>query len=115
MANPLKGEVAFEAGGASYTLVLTTYGLAAAEKHLGEPLPPLMQRGEIGFNVILAVFYGGLLTRHDLSVREAGEVVDLLGFERAAGIMAEAFQLAFPQVTGGNPRKAKAAGTGRPS
>lgn len=115
MANPIKGEIAFSSNDEEYTLVLGTYGLAAAERHLGRGLPGLMQAGDIGFDVILAVFYGGLLKHHQLTLPEAGDVVDGLGFERASELMVEAVTLAFPKAAK-NPRKAaKATGIGKAS
>ena len=114
MANPIQGQVAFEADGESYRFVLNTYGLAAAERHLGKALPTLLAAGDLGFDAILGIFYGGLLKHHDLSVQQAADVVDAIGMDKAGQVVAEAMTLAFPDATG-SPRKAKAGGTGKAS
>jgi len=115
MANPQIGEVAIELPEGKYRFVLGSYGLAAIERHLGKPLGEVFQPGvAFGMDHILAIMHGGLLRHHDLSVREASDVLDRVGSERAGEIISEAVALAFPDAQG-DPRKAEVAGTGRPS
>lgn len=113
MANPVIGEVAIELPDAHYRFVLGTYGQAAIERELGKPLGEVFKEGvTVGVRELLAIFYGGLLRHHDLSQRQASDVLDAVGMDRAGTIVAEAVQLAFPDAKT-NPRKAKAAaGTG---
>lgn len=115
MANPIKGEVSFDADGKHYKFVLGTYALAALQRRTGVSTFKFFGRkpDEWGMDDILAVFHAGLLRHHELSEVEAADLVDTLGQEAVGKLIGEAVGLAFPPpTTGGASRPRKASGPG---
>lgn len=116
MTNRVKGEVAFEAEGQEYVLLLDFNALCELE----DEVPGLMNgTAEMASpKVIRAVFHAGLQARHSgLGLRDAGEIIQSIGLETAANLVRLAFEASFPATTGGEgqarPRKAPAkAGAG---
>lgn len=94
-ANRLKGEVAFEADGKGYVLLLDFNALCDLE----DDLPGLMDgTAEIKSpKAIRRVFHAGLAERHpEVDVRGAGALVQALGLEAAAVLIKESFAASFP-------------------
>lgn len=101
-ANRLKGEVAFEANGEDYVLLLDFNALCDLE----DDLPGLMDgTAEIKSpKAIRRVFHAGLAAHHaGVDVRGAGALVQALGLERAAELIKESFSASFPAPTKGKP------------
>ena len=94
-ANRLKGEVAFEADGKGYVLLLDFNALCDLE----DDLPGLMDgTAEIKSpKAIRRVFHAGLYAHQpDLDVRAAGAIVQAIGLEAAAVLIKESFAASFP-------------------
>lgn len=115
MANPMKGEVGFTAGGEQYALIYTINALVTLEQKLGVTTA---QIGELlGANLSMGnlrtLFWAGLLERHDCSEEGAGELISEIGIQKAAELIGSGLAKAFPEAgkSTGRPRGA-AAGTG---
>lgn len=119
MANPLKGEVGFTANGDDYILQFNTNALISLEERLGVPISrmgALLAEG-VSVGAVRSMLWAGLLSRHNMSLEEAGTIMDAIGLERAAELAADALQKSMPKgdADGADrPRKA-AAGTGNRS
>lgn len=119
MTNRIKGEVAFEADGEDYILLLDFNALCDLE----EDLPGLMDgTAEIKTpSAIRAVFHAGLQARHkDISLHAAGDIIQALGIEVAGDLVRQSFEASFSTAKGGGgkprPRTARpnaGAGSGR--
>ena len=116
MTNRVKGEVAFEAEGQGYVLLLDFNALCELE----DDLPGLMDgTAEIKSpKAIRTVFHAGLQARHPgIDLRDAGEIIQSIGLEAAANLVRLSFEASFPSADGGEgasrPQKAPAkAGAG---
>lgn len=125
MANPVKGEVAFEAQGKRYVLSYSVNALCALEDEIGESVIALsakMQAGEgASIRMIRTIFRAGLTDHQgEVTENEAGDIMSELGVAHASGLVERAFALAFPEVPrsdSGRPLAARARrdGTGRKS
>ncbi|HEY8342927.1 MAG TPA: hypothetical protein VIK75_08050 [Calditerricola sp.] len=92
-ANKHRGEVELKAGDKTYVLRYTTNSLVRLEDELGKPA---MELGE-SFHEARALFWAGLLHAHpDLTMEQAGEIMDEVGFTEAVLKATEALKLAFP-------------------
>jgi hypothetical protein len=123
VTNKVKGEVAFSVEGGDlageYVLLLDFNALCDLEADL----PGLMDgTAEIKTpSAIRAVFHAGLQARHkDITLRDAGDLIQSLGVERAGDLVRQSFEASFATAKGGEesdrPRKAPAkagAGNGR--
>lgn len=118
MANPHKGEVTFEAGGKTQTLVLNTNAICNLEDDLQIGITEIAQLLQAGrMSIVRATFRAGLVNGSadgpGLTLLEAGEVVDDVGFLRAVELIQQALERAFPNQEPEAPRPRKAgAGTG---
>lgn len=112
MANRERGEVGFEAIGKSWTLKggtnaiceiedATGMGIAAVGEQLSEPK-------RMTLKLVRAAFWGLLRTNHEVSLAEAGEIIDDIGTQRAGELIGEAFEKAFPKAKAGEARPLKA-------
>lgn len=116
MTNRVKGEVAFEAEGQDYVLLLDFNALCDLE----DDFPGLMDgSAELKSpKAIRRVFHAGLAARHPgVDLREAGSLIHALGLDVAGELVRQSFEAAFPTAKGGEgasrPRKAPAeAGAG---
>lgn len=106
MANAVKGEVGFTAGGAERVLRLNINALCEIEDRLGRPAMDVFAEMQSSVRVtsLRAIFACGA----GVSEQEAGEMIDEIGIGRAAELLGEAVKRAFPQeeAKGGNPPKA---------
>ena len=113
MANSIRGEVGFTAGGAAYVLVLGANALCELEDALGRPMAELgeaMKTGGTQFTILRQVFWAALQDRHEgLSLTDAGRLMDAVGLIEAGRLISEALRLAFTENKGGSdaghPRK----------
>lgn len=124
MANPVKGEVAFEAAGKTYTLSYSVNALCALEEAAGEGVTQIAARmGDpqgLRLAMVRSLFWAGLRDHHpEVTVEECGRLMDGVGLDKAGELVGRAFVLAFPQArTSGRPLDATSAGrpgTGRRS
>jgi hypothetical protein len=82
MANPLTGEVSFEAGGETYMLVLDVDAICNLETRLdmgiGEIVMSLNGSPRLGF--LRAMLWAGLQAKHKgISEKAAGDLIPLMG------------------------------------
>lgn len=123
MINPIKGEVAFEAGGQRYVLLLDFNVLIAIEQELGVKAPDLSDfigkpMDPVTFRTLFRVALNEL--QPDLTDHDAGRLITAVGGVQAAlSLIAQALVAAWTpadaegEVNGSRPRKAQArAGTG---
>jgi hypothetical protein len=111
MANPVKGEIAVDIGGKRYRYVLGTYALAAIERRMGMPWTSIMQRAMdsgFGFDQALALFHAGLLRYHDISEREASDLLDEYTVDKFSELFIEAVKLMMPEGAPADPPTATA-------
>lgn len=112
MANPHKGEVAFEAGGKDYTIRLSTNAICSLEAELGVGFGEITRRLD-GFNFLTlrSVLRGAL---PNATLAEASAVIDEIGYPQAVNHVMEAYRLAFPPADddGASPPKGGEAGIG---
>jgi len=122
MSNPTRGSVTFEADGKTYTLHYSTNALCELESLAGESVmriaAQMADSDGVRLGMVRNLIWAGLRDHHpEVTVEDAGRIMDALGLDKAGSLVAEAFILAFPQATkaGGPLGAARAArnGTGR--
>jgi len=102
MANPHKGEYAFEAAGKNYTLLFSVDALCALEAATGKGIAILSmemanpQRSSV--TLLRQMVWAGLREKHpDIDIKAAGElIVSAGGFMPMMRHIDEAFSMAFP-------------------
>ena len=119
MANPVRGETAFEADGKTYTLRFSANAICEMEEALGRGIGVIGQ--EMGsmetarLTTVRAVFWAGLRDHHpDIDLKAAGDLVMAAGgIVGALALISKAFELAFPvaKTKGARPPRGRA-GTG---
>jgi len=126
MANPLRGEAAFKAGAADYTLVFDINTFCALEDETGLGVSELIDQvqSKPSFKLLRSIFCAGLQTHHPrTTIAEAGEIMSDAGLDTMRDALSRALQAAMPaadakdaSAEGKAPagRKLKA-GTGSPS
>lgn len=115
MANPHRGDTDIQAGDRSYTLCFSSNAVCEMEEHFDRPIAEIGTMLDAGarFSDLRAVFWHGLRRHHpDLSLEDAGDVMDEVGQDKVGEAIGTAFQRAFPQAKGAaggraRPRKAK--------
>jgi len=115
MANPHRGEVAVETNGASYTLRFSTNAICELEDHMGEPINVIAARlgnaEQVGLKMARALFWAALRDNHrEVTLPQAGELIDALGAGAAMEKVGEAFRAAFPPANEQDARPPKPAG-----
>lgn len=99
----IKGEVSFRAAGEDYTLVLDFNALCDLE----EDYPGIMD-GTFEMTspkAVRKVFQVGLSKHHEVSERQAGEIIQAVGVAEVAELVGKAFKASFPEAaTGGKAR-----------
>lgn len=114
MANPAKGEVAFEAGDKQFKFVLGTYAQVVLETAAEESWGKFWARHK-DWNAtdVFRLFCSGLARHHEeMGAKEMSDLMDSIGPIRVAEIVNEAMLRAMPQGVNGKevrPRKAKSA------
>lgn len=121
MANSHRGEVSFECEGQNYILSFTTNALCELEDALNlgiaEISEILSDPKRLRMKYVRAVIWAGLTDKHpQITIKEAGLIVGVIGLQKAIDLMSRGFSLAFPDGGEGqkNPPKGRA-GTGRAS
>lgn len=110
MGNPHKGEVTFEAGGATYTMRLSVDALCSLEEITGKSIMVLAEElsdpERMTLSRVRQVMAASLREHHpDLSLQDAGELIIAAGGLTAmVGKIGEAFAAAFPEGQAGSGR-----------
>ena len=111
MANPVKGEVAFEVGSETYTLVLDFNAICELEDATDAPSAETFARVERGFVSELARILWAALQRHhgEMSLRDARDLVGEVGPEEIGKVIEKAVSVSSLTAEGsakpGKPKK----------
>lgn len=110
--NPIKGEVGFEVEGQTYTMVLDFNALCELEE-TGVQLSALSDNG-IQLKVLRAVFWAALRAHHDVTLKQAGDLIAALTLSKATDLITKAMERSglFSEEKEARPLKAPAK-TGR--
>ncbi len=114
MANPHRGAVALEAGEKVYSLRFTTNSICELEDHFGgKGISQIVveMQGQPSMKLVRAMIWGALIDGHpNLTMKEAGTILDEVGIETITEKLGEALKRYFPDAKEGeaNPPKAKA-------
>src|SRR5262245_10015870 len=103
MANPLS-ETPIEIGGKRYRFVLGFYALCSLERRMGMPWSKLIEKygeGALSLELTLALFHAGLSRHHDMTERDAADLLEAYGLGRAGELLANAMSAAMPAMMGG--------------
>jgi len=120
MGNPQRGHVDLRAGDESYRLCFSINAICELEEETGKTINQISESlndpQTMRMSLARAVFWGATRDAHpELTVTDAGAVIDEVGFHGAMEAIGQAFMLAFPQTEAsdsGRPRKAGKAGRG---
>ncbi|MBB4001594.1 hypothetical protein [Aurantimonas endophytica] len=117
MANPIKGEIAFDADGTPYKLVFDFNAIVAIEEEFDIKMEDLGEVMGAKASSFRKVFQIGLQRFHDdVTEEEAGDIITAVGTAEASQLITRAFQASFPATEAGNtnarPQKAKGRRTG---
>lgn len=82
-----------------YTLTFTTNALCAFEDVSGVPIIQVADADQMGATRLRQLVWAGL-SHEKLSLDEAGEIIDALGFEKASKLVGNAMEKAFPAAQG---------------
>ena len=98
MANAQRGEVGFEADGKAYVIRFGTNAMCDIEASMGKSMTAIIAELETGASIgtMRAIFAGGV----GVPPKDAGALIDAIGFAKASELVTQAFQLAFPEATG---------------
>ena len=103
MANPARGEVAFKVADAEYTLRFSTNAICELEDRLDKGLNVIVANME-RLSTVRALLWAGLRAKHpEVTMAQAGEVIDACGMAAATEIIGKALTAAFPQAEAGDP------------
>lgn len=109
MANREKGEVSFEASGKTWTLKMGTNAWCLVESELGVDMSKI-DLNDLSMTRTRVFFWATLRHHHkDVSVEQAGELMDDIGTARSVQLMTEALALQAPEAKAGDARPPKAA------
>lgn len=108
MANKLKGEVSFEASGKTWTMKIGTNAWCLVESEMNLDLADI-DLSRLSIRNVRAIFWASLQHHHEgVSVKDAGDMIDEIGTQKVAELVAQAIELQAP-VQKANPQKAVAA------
>lgn len=106
--------VPLKAAGAAWRLVVSTNALCLLEAEVKDAaeIAKLMTGGDASFSTVRAAFWAALQDHHpEITLDDAGRLIDHLGLMKAGSLMGQALMLAFPELEAGADRPRKAAGS----
>lgn len=116
MANPQKGEIAFDVAGKERVLRLDTNAICTAEEDLDLGIDDIVARLSAGRLSVVRVLLRAGMVGDPISLRDAGELIDEIGARGAIDLLSRALAAAFPPAKeGARPPKGEKAGTGKGS
>jgi hypothetical protein len=102
MGNPHRGETSFEVEGKAYRVRFSWNAAAAYEEAAGRPLSEALldvARERFSAKSLRAMLWAGLQDEHpDLTLKEAGRLIDKLGRKEAQRLMGVALRYFFPEL-----------------
>lgn len=95
MENPVK-EVRFESNGTAYRFVFGNYAIALVERSTGQTWTKFWKRisSECGASDLLSIFHAGLCRHHDVSEKQAADLMDAVGADKVLSIVKEGLGIA---------------------
>lgn len=113
MANKERGEIAFDALEQSWTLKLGTNAMCEIEDATGKTICEVGEvmgdQKRVTIKLMRTVFWGALRDHHeDITVKQAGGIIDAIGMQEAGRLIGEAFQAAMPVQKEGAARPPQA-------
>lgn len=103
MVNPALGEVAFKVADATYTLKFSTNAICELEDHIGKGLNVIVSDLE-RVSTVRAMLWAALRSKHsDVSLKQAGEIIDRAGMPATVEAISNALRAGFPPATGDDP------------
>ncbi len=95
-------QVPLEIGGTVYRLTFKFGTMRTAERELGRPITSELAKGEIGFDMLSALFWAVLQPSHLMTREATDDLVDKAGVEPVAAAIAEGMARYFaPDVAEG--------------
>lgn len=116
MANPLRGEASFEVDGKTHTVRFNWNAAAAYEEKSGRNLSEALvdlARERLSARSLRAMLWAGLTEfddKSDLTLADAGRLLDKLGRREAQRIMGVALRYFFPELEEADPPKPATSG-----
>lgn len=102
MANPLRGEASFEVEGETYRVHYTWNAAAEFEEAAGRPLSDALldiAREKLSAKSLRAMLWAGLQEHHpEVTLKEAGRLIDRMGRREAQRVMGVALRYFFPEL-----------------
>lgn len=99
-SNKALGQFSFEARDKTWVLHYSINAICAIEAQLGPgvQLERVLQDNP-SMSIIRTIFWGGLIQHHpQVRLEDAGDLMDAIGFTRAAALLGEALTAAFVQT-----------------
>ncbi|MBQ2263266.1 MAG: hypothetical protein II336_18130 [Loktanella sp.] len=113
MANAQRGEVSLQAGGETYRLAFTTNSICELEDAVGVSITVFNKRflvkpEEVKLFDLRLLLWGAMLEHHDgATIKDAGRLIDNVGFAQAAQDAMKALELYFPDPVEGKSAAGK--------
>ncbi len=109
--NPHKGEIDFQVGNRSYKIIFTTNAICQMETELGMSMMKIgskMATGDVALNDLRVMLWAGLSEFHpEITIKNAGEIIDYLGFQESGNLISQASQAAFGEAKKNSNAKKK--------
>ena len=119
MPNVLRGEAAFEVDGKTYRVRHSWNSAAEYEEAAGKPLSDALldiAREKLSARSLRAMLWAGLQEHHaDVSLKEAGRLIDRMGRAEAQRVMAVALRYFFPELEAADEERGSDPPTPAPS
>lgn len=95
MANPARGEITFKVADTEYTLKFSTNAICELEDRLDKGLNTIVANME-RLSTVRALLWAGLRAKHpEVTIQQAGEIIDRCGMAEATEIIGKALSVAF--------------------
>ena len=102
MGNPLRGEATFEVDGKQYRVRFSWNAAAVYEETAGRPLSDALldvARERFSAKSLRAMLWAGLQDEHeDVTLKDAGRLIDKMGRREAQRVMGVALRYFFPEL-----------------
>ena len=102
MSNPHRGEASFEVEGKAYRVRFSWNAAAEYEEAAGKPLSDALfdiARERLSARSLRAMLWAGLQEHHqDVTLKEAGRLIDKMGRKEAQRVMGVALRYFFPEL-----------------
>lgn len=100
---PNKGAVTLAVGDTQHSLRFSTNAMVLFEETYGQNFTSVesfargVDVGSVSFRCLRALIYAGLSDDTDITLKQAGAVIDDVGFPEAMRVVLEAVRIAFPE------------------